>query len=108
MQAASLVRHVAFNQAYDAPPPDDTACGFQSGLPDRLQEVDFEFQRCERFSGAERSRESISHCGVCDVAEDSAVKRAHRIGMGLAGVKLDDRLAGLNRRETKTDQLRGW
>jgi hypothetical protein len=26
--------------------------------------------------------------------------------MGLAGVKLDDRLAGLNRRETKTDQLR--
>src|SRR5499426_3041417 len=109
--APSLIRHVAFNQAYDAPPLDDPAYRLQSGLPDRLQEVDFEFQRCEGFSLVERSCESQAHCGVCDVAEDSAVKRAHWVGMGLAGFKFDNRLARLNRREAKTDQLRdrrGW
>src|SRR5215470_12038110 len=105
-QAPSLIRHIAFNQAYDAASLDDPAYRLQAGLPDRLQEVDFEFQRCEGFSLVERSCDSQAHCGVCDVAKDSAVKRAHWIGMGLAGFKFDDRFAMLNCREAKTDQLR--
>src|SRR5262245_39765516 len=63
-QAPSIIRHVAFNQTYDAPPLEHPAYRLQSGLPDRLQEVDFEFQRCEGFSLVERSCDSKAHCGV--------------------------------------------
>jgi NAD(P)-dependent dehydrogenase (short-subunit alcohol dehydrogenase family) len=105
-KAPVLISHIAFNQAYDAPPLDDAACGFQPGFPDRLQEVDFEFQRREGFSLIERGCESYSHRGVRDIAENSAMKRAHRISVRLASFKFDDRLAMLNRYETKTDQLR--
>jgi hypothetical protein len=105
-KAPALISHIAFNQAYDAPPLDDAACGFQPGFPDRLEEVDFEFQRREGFSFIECGYESYAHRGVRDITENSAVERAHRISVGLTGFEFDDRLAMLNRHETKTYQLR--
>src|SRR5580765_4018473 len=100
-----FVGDFAFDIADSAAALDDTAFGAEFGFANRPQIVDFEFDRRERFLGREGAGESKAHGGVGDVAENSAMQRAHGIEVLRAGLQGDDCAAVARFQRFKTDQV---
>src|SRR5208282_4246152 len=73
-QLCTLVRDFTLDVADHASPADDFAFGFESGFPNRAEEVDLQLDRCEGFAGGECACKGDSHRGVGDVAQYATVK----------------------------------
>ena len=80
--------------------------GAKPFFPNRPEEVDFQFEGGKRFALFEGRGKGDTHGGIRDVAEDSAVKRTHRIRVHVASFELDNGFAVADRREFKPDQTR--
>ena len=67
-QPALLVGDGALYVADRATTPHDCSFRFELCLPDRAQEIDFQFNRSEGFLRSESTRKRYAHRGIRDVA----------------------------------------
>lgn len=102
-QLALGVCDVAINHADGTAALDHFTHGAELFLPDRAQEIDFQFEGGEGFAVRERGGEGDAHGGVGDVAEDASVQGAHGVRVRLIGFEFNDGLAMLNGGEAKAD-----
>lgn len=86
----------------------DAAFGREAIFPDRLEEIDFEFESGEGLVVGECGSVGESHGGIGDVAQDAAVKSAHGIGVIVARFEGQQGFARANFFEAETNQLRDW
>jgi hypothetical protein len=88
-QAFLFVEDVALGEADGASLFDDSSFCAKFSFPDRFQEIDFEFERGERFVGRDVGGVRESHGRVGDVAENASVERADGVGVMRADVEFD-------------------
>src|SRR5438876_3251323 len=105
-QPVLRVAHVALHEADGAAGGDHAPLGAQLARPHGLREIDLELERRERLALAEKGRVGHAHGGVGDVGQHAAVQRAHRVGVALGGLELDQRAAGLDGGEAEADERR--
>jgi len=107
-QASFIVRYIALDHPHRAPLLDHSPHSDKASFPDRLQEVDLEFERCEGFTLVEIGRVGDPHRDVGYVAEHAAMQRAHRVGVRFGRLKLYNPFAGFDRDQVKADQSCDW
>src|SRR5579862_6657852 len=101
---------VALDVAHGAAATDNfTACHKLAGK-NRAEEVDLQFNGCQRFAFFETAAPRSAHGGIGSIAKHAAVQCSHRVGVLRAGLELDPRVVALEVDQTETDQTRnrGW
>ena len=76
-----LIANLAFRQSDAFPSFQYSRLGAQPVIPHRLEEVDLQFERGERLSFFELARPGHAHRAICEITQNSAVQRSHRIGV---------------------------
>ena len=104
-QPLSLVKDVAFDEAYDFAGTNHSGLSAKLCVPDWPQEVDFQFDGSERVAFCEGAAISNAHRGVCQITEHSAVKCSHRIRVSSAGFEIDRGSTGTAARDHQTQKL---
>jgi hypothetical protein len=89
-QSAILVGYCALHILDRAAPLHNLSFRLEPCLPDRAKEIDFQFDRSERFLLREGARKCNAHRGISNVAKNPAVQCSHGICM-LRSRRQDDR-----------------
>src|SRR6202521_4548057 len=90
-----LVGDGALDVADRVAPPHDRPFRFELCLPDRAKEIDFQFHGSKGFIWGESTCKCYAHCGVSNIAKNSAMQRSHGICMLWSG-RQDDRRAPIS------------
>jgi hypothetical protein len=103
-----LVKDVAFDEAHDFAGTNHSRFSAKLCLPNWPQKVDFQFDRSERLAFGEGIAIGNAHRGICQIAEHSAMKRAHRIRIPLAGFEFDRSSTGTASCDHQTQEPADW
>lgn len=104
-QAFLFVENVALGETDRASLFNDFSFGAKFSLPDRFQEIDFEFEGGEGFVGRDVGGVREGHGCVGDVAENASVERADGIGMMRANVQFDGDAAWFHGGDVESEVL---
>src|SRR5262249_1525331 len=85
----AIVEDVAFDETQRSTGMNHSLLRTKLRLPDRLLEIDFQFDSGECLARGEGTAICRSHSSVCDIAKNSAVKRTHGISLAIVGLELD-------------------
>src|SRR6202451_2586430 len=91
-QSVLLVGYGALHIADRVAPPHDRPFRFELCLPDRAKEIDFQFHGSKGFIWGESTCKCYTHCGISNIAKNSAMQRSHGICVLWSG-RQDDRRA---------------
>src|ERR1700720_3997172 len=107
-QSALLVAYGALYIADYATPPHDYSFRSELCLPDRAEEIDFQFNRSEGFLRSENTCKRQAHRGISNVAQNPPMQRSHGICMLWSGRQDDRRPSVSNVFRFKSNQTRDW
>src|SRR5580704_9905461 len=83
------------------------SCG-EPCLPDRAKEIDFQFDRSERFLRREGARKCNAHRGISNITKNPAVQCSHGIRVLRSGGQDDGRPSLSNVFRLKSNQTGDW
>src|ERR1700730_15521492 len=89
-QSVLLVGDGALDVADRVAPPHDRSFRFELCLPNRSEEIDFQFHGSKGFIRGESTCKRYAHRGISNITKNSAMQRSHRICM-LWSCHQDDR-----------------
>src|SRR5271163_3102799 len=80
-QSVLLVGYGALDVADRVAPPHDRSFRLELRLPHRPKEIDFQFHSSKGFVWGESTCKRNAHCGVSNIAKNSAMQHSHGICM---------------------------
>src|ERR1700722_918492 len=107
-QSALLVGYCALHIPDSAAPLHDLSFRLKPCLPNRAKEIDFQFDRSERFLLREGARKCNAHRGISNITKNPAVQCSHGICMLRSRCQDDGRPSGTNVFHLKSNQTRDW
>src|SRR5713101_4978584 len=96
-QSVLVVVDVALDEAHRVAALHDPPRGYEPSRPHGLEEIDLELEGGEGLALVKGGGIGHAHGGIGEVAENSAVERAHGIGMLRPRFHLHDGMTGLAR-----------
>src|SRR5271155_599005 len=107
-QSVLLVGDGALDIADQVAPPHDRSFRLELCLPDRAKEIDFQFHGSKGFIWRESTCKRYAHCGISNIAKNSAMQRSHGICMLRSGCQDDRRPSVTNVFRLKSNQASDW